>query len=296
MSTYPPIYPPFYPTTDPPPPPVLEQLLVNGVDLGSYCYMTTDVSGLLSVPGRRGEDSAMPGRHGRIRTPGKRFDASEIVLPMWVVGARPDGTPPAGGEAREFFRRRDDLLRLFYADDVVLSWRRSDGVTLTTSVEVVDVMDFTRRWAEPLAQVSIALRLVDAFWTEDADVAQTITGITGTSANLTLFQGSTAPIADAVIRFIGPVNNPRLAVGERWVQFNGVIPAGRELVLECEHWRASSGAGPVWAPQITQVYREPGPCWLEFPPSLAPLTATFTHTGGGNASVEIAGQRRFLTA
>ena len=296
MSTYPPIYPPFYPTTDPPPPPVAEQLLINGVDLGSYCYMTSDVSGLLSVPARRGEDEVVPGRHGRIRTPGKKFDAGEIVLPMWIVGARPDGSPPAGGEEREFFRRRDDLLRLFYGDDPELSWRRPDGTTLTTRVEVVDVMDFTRRWAQPLAQVSVALKLVDAFWREDVDVAQTITGVTGTTTDLTLFQGATAPIADAVLRFIGPVNNPRLAIGDRWVQFNGTIAADRELVLECGHWRASTGVGDPWSPQITQIYREPGPCWLEFPPSPGPLTAVFTHTGGGNASVEIAGQRKFLTA
>lgn len=296
MSTYPPVYPPFYPTTSPPPPPVPEQLLVNGIDLGSYCFMTSDVSGLLTVPPRRGDDSVVPGRHGRIRTRGKRFDAGEIVLPMWIVGARPDGTPPVGGEEREFFRRRDELLRLFYADDVVLSWRRPDGTTLTTAVEVVDAMDFTRRWAEPLAQVSVALRLVDAFWREDVDVSQTITGATGTTANLTLFQGSTAPIADATITFHGPVNNPRLAIGDRWVQFNGVIAGGRQLVLECGHWHASPGVGAVWSPPVTQIYREPGPAWFEFPPSPGPLTASFTHTGGGVASVEIAGQRQFLTA
>lgn len=296
MSAYPPIYPPFYPTPPPPPPPLAERLLVNGVDLGSYCFMTTDISGLLSAPGKRGDNAVVPGRHGQIRRAGKRFDANEIVLPMWVVGARPDGSIPVGGMAREFYHRRDELLALFHSDEVALAFRRPDGVEVTSSAEVVDVLDFTRRHADPLAQVSVALKLTDPFWADTQTSSQTITGVTGTSVPLTAFQGSTAPIADAVITFYGPVNNPQLAIGERWVRFNGVIGAGRELALEVGHWRASSGAGAAWSPDRRQVFREPGPAWLEIPPSAEPLTATFTHTTGGSATVEIAGRRKFLTA
>jgi hypothetical protein len=295
MSLYPPFYPPAYPTAAPPPPPVLEQLLVNGVDLGSYAFMTTDVSGLFTVPALRGDNATVPGRHGAIKTPGKRFDTNEIVLPMWVLGARPDGTIPAAGEGRTFYERKGELLQLFHAEEVVLQFRRPDGLELTASAEVVDVMDFTRRYAEPLAKVAVALRLLDPFWADVVDVSQTIVGATGTTANLTAFAGSTAPIADARVTFFGPVSNPQLSVGQRWVRFNGVIPSGRELLLEVGHWRASSGSGAAWSPPVTQIYREPGPAWLEIPPSYAPQAATFTHTGGGVASVEIAGNRKFLT-
>lgn len=292
---YPPFYPPVYPVK-PAEPPIPEVLLVNGVDLGSYCYMTSDVSGLLTVPGKRGDDVVVPGRHGAIRAPRKRFDVAEIVLPMWVVGCRPDGSIPSTGRMeREFYRRRDELLQLFHAESVELTFTRADAVTLSTSVEVVDVMDFTRRWAEPLAQVSVALRLTEPFWTESQDVSTTITGISGSTGVLTAFAGSTAPISDAVITFFGPVNNPKITIGERWVQYNGVIGSGRQLVLECEHWRATSGSGTTWSPDVRQVYREPGPAWLEVPASRAGVTATFTHSGGGTASVEIAGQRKFLS-
>lgn len=292
---YPPFYPPLYPF-NPPPPAVPERLLVNGVDLGSYAFMTSDISGLLTAPALRGDDVAVPARHGRIRTSGKRFDMNEVVLPMWVVGARPDGTIPPVGMSRTFWRRRDELLQLFHADEVTLQFRRPDGLELTTSAEVVDVLDFTRRFDEPIAQVSVALRLLDPFWADVQTTSQTITGVTGTSVALTAFLGSTAPITDARITFFGPVNNPQLAIGDRWVRFNGVIAAGRELVLEVEHWRASSGAGAPWSPDRRQVFREPGPAWLEIPPSTEALTATFTHTTGGSATVEIAGRRKFLTA
>ena len=292
---YPPFYPPVYPVT-PAELPITEVLLVNGVDLGSYCYMTSDISGLLTVPAKRGDDVVVPGRHGAIRHPRKRYDVGEIVLPMWVVGCRPDGSVPSHGRmGREFFRRRDELLQLFHADTVELTFTRADGVALSTSVEVVDVMDFTRKWAEPIAQVSVALRLTEPFWTETQDVSTTITGVTGTTRTLMGFAGSTAPITDAVITFYGPVNNPKLTIGDRWVQYNGVIAAGRQLVLECEHWRASSGTGSSWSPDVRQVYREPGPCWLEIPASDAGVDVIFTHTTGGSASVEISGQRKFLS-
>lgn len=293
MSLYPPFYPPQYPTIQVLPP-VKEQLLVNGIDLGSYCYMTSDISGLFTAPDRRGDDVAVPGRHGRIKTPGKKFDAVDTVLPMWIVGCRPDGTIPAGGAGREFYRRRDELLQLFYADVLELSFRRPDGTTRTTTAEVSDVLDFTRRQVQPVAQVNVALTLLEPFWTELLDVSQTITGTDGTTVNLTAFTGSTAPIADATVTFFGPVSNPQLAIGERWVRYNGVIATGKELVLECGYWRANAGDGAAWDPDERQVYREPGPAWLEIPPSYGPLSAAWSHTGGGSASVEIAARRRFL--
>src|SRR5690606_12812904 len=149
--------------------------------------------------------------------------------------------------------------------------------------------------AAPLARVSVALSPIAALWTVDADVSQTITGPTGTSTPLTVFAGSTAPIADARITFFGPVSNPKLTIGDRWVQFNGVIGSGRELLLDCGQWDASSGSGATWSPDERQVFREPGPAWLEIPPSDSPVSVTFTHTGGNVASVEIAGRRKFLT-
>jgi hypothetical protein len=274
-----------------------EALTVNGVDIGSYAYMTTDVSGLFTVPARRGEDDVVAGRHGVVTRPHRKFDAAEIVLPMWVVGALADGSIPVdSNEQDEFYKRRDELLNLFYADNTVLAFTRPDGTTRSTRVEVAEVLDFTRRYAEPLAQVSIALKLPDVFWRDTAEVSQTITGATGTVEALTVFAGSTAPIADTRITFFGPVSNPRISIGERWLQYNGIITAGRELILEAGSWSASSGAGELWAPNVRQVYREPGPAWLELPPSQSPLQVTFTHTGGDvGASVEFAGRKAYLS-
>jgi hypothetical protein len=273
--------------------PARETLTINGVALDTYALLLTDVSGLMVSPPLRGENTTVAGRHGVLQRPGKRFAAAELVLPLWVNGARPDGSVPSGSAAVEFFQRRDELLQLLHSDPLVLAYTRPGGVTVEGRCELVEALSFARAGVGAEAEVSVALTLLDPFWSDTEDSAQTITS--GSPVELTAFAGSTAPIADARITFFGPVNNPRLAIGSRYVQFNGVIGEGRELLLDCGHWRASSGAGDDWSPPVTQIYREPGPAWLEISPSSGPLMATFTHSGSGSASVEIAGRRKFLT-
>lgn len=294
---YPPFYPPAYPIS-PVPDPVPEQLTAGGLLLNNGTWSEVEgLETLFVVPGRRGENVVVPGRHGVIQTPRKRYDAVEVVIPMHVKGVnRGNGVMPPRPAAR-LHENIDYLLRVFHQETVQLEYRRDDEIarSVTAELSADPVVAVRERSSPPLARVSVALTLLDPFWVEAQDVAQTITGATGTNTQLNLFAGSTAPIADAQITFYGPVSNPQLSIGERWVRYNGVIPAGRELVLECEHWRANPGNGTAWDPDERQVFREPGPAWLEIPPSPDPLTVTFTHTGGGTASVELAGRRRFLT-
>jgi hypothetical protein len=293
---YPPFYPPAYPLSAPPAA-VPEQLTANGLDLNTAWCRVEGLESLFVAPARRGANAIVPGRHGVIYSPYKRYASSEVVVPIHVLGVREDGAivPRAAAHLHENI---DRLLHVFHDGVVQLQYTRGDGSSRSARAELLAdplVIERERAWP-PLARMSVSLQVLDAFWTETEDVGQTITGATGVTASLTAFAGSTAPIADARLTFHGPVSNPRLAIGDRWVQFNGVISAGQVLVLECEHWRASSGNGAEWSPDPRQVYREPGPAWLEIPPSYEPLTATFTHTNVGSATVEIAGNRRFLTA
>jgi hypothetical protein len=258
--------------------------------------MTSDISQLLTVPTRRGENAVVPGRHGVIRTRNKKFEPGEIVLPMAIIGCRADGIVPFGSDdVTEFFKRRDELLRIFYADEVALRFTRPDGRVTEAICEVSDVIDFTRIGAEPLARINVALRIIGAFWRDVEPVSQTITGVTGTTVTLTEFANATAPMSDLTITFTGPVNNPRLQHGSAWLQYNGVIATGRELVLGSEHWTASPGFGLEWQPDLRQVFREPGPRWLELDPTETPFQIRFDHTGGGVATCEIAGRRAYLS-
>lgn len=273
-----------------------EALTINGVSLASYAFMTSDISGLMRVPERRGDNVVVPNRHGRIQTVGKKFDANEVVLPLWVVGADPvtGALPTLAEELEEFFVRRDQLLQLLYANPMTLAYTRPDGHVVQARGEVVDVLDFTRRYAEPLAQVSVAIELIDAFWEDAASVSQNVVGPTGTEVELTAFAGATAPISDTVITVFGPCNNPMFTHGSQWVRYNGVVNAGQQLQIDIGSWIVGPGTGTIWLPEIRNVEQgRPGP-WFEIDPATVPYSVTFTHTTGVSATATISGRRKYL--
>lgn len=270
-----------------------ETLTLNGVPVDTYALMLTDMSGIMVSPGRRGSNVVVPGRHGVIRTPQKRFDAAELILPLWVNGCLPDGSIPVDSTARrEFFKRRNELLLLLYSDPLILEYTRADGHAVSAAAEVVEVLDFAQNGIDPEAQVSVALTLPGAFWQDSDSVSQTVTGATGTEQELTAFAGATAPMAELTLTFNGPVNNPQVAAGDRWVKYADVISSGRQLVLNTGSWTLGPGTGSAWTPDPRKIQFGPGPTWWEINPGVG--SANFTHTGGGSASMTIAGRRKYL--
>lgn len=276
-----------------------EALTVNGVSLDTLCYGLTDSSKIFTVPARRGRDVVVPGRHGAIRTRNKRFDVGQYVLPLWIAGSNPDGTVPAGSsEAVEFYRRRDELLNVFYSTDVLVAFTRPDGRTVQAHCEVDDVIDFTRRFDEPIAKIAVGLTNTAAFWADESPVTQTITGQSGVTEKLTAFAGATAPITDLTLTFPGAVNNPRLEHGARIFEFGATVTASQQLVVGTGNWTVSSGTGTVWSPNLRQVVFAPGPEWFSLDPSTSPFAVTFRHTTGAGvaASATITGRRTYLAA
>lgn len=268
-----------------------EALTVNGVSLASLAYMLGDISGINTSAPRRGENILVPGRNGALLVPRKKYDTAEIVLPLFIAGCLPDGSVPAGSSAlKEFFARRDELLRLFAADTVQLDYT-SDGIMFRRAVcEVVDVLDFTRRGAQPEAQVSVALRILDAFWSDVADVAQTFTGTTGLSGSLTAFESATAPM-DALKVTFGPGSNPRVTQGAVWLQYSGVIGAGQTVVIDSGTYLVT-GTGGITASRTNVTHSGEQRLFVLVPGN--PPQVVFTHTGGGSASVTFTGRRKYL--
>lgn len=270
-----------------------EAFTINGVSLDTYAYMLTDISGTMSTPARRGSNATVPGRHGAIRTP-KRFDVSQVVLPLWVNGALPDGSVPGDTTAANlFFTNRDALLKILQAPTLLLAYARPDGTSRSAYAESAEVLEFARIGAGPEAKVSVALTLYEGFWFDTLAVSQGITGTTGTIQALTAFNGATAPMADLTLTF-GPCNNPQINVGDSFVKYNGVIATGRQLVINAGNWTVNSGTGAAWQPDLRQIEFGPGPRWFELDPTVAPFEAEFVHTGGGSATVTINGRRRYL--
>lgn len=273
-----------------------EDVTLNGVSLDSLAYLLTDVSQLFTTPAKRGRNQTVPGRHGTIRTPNKRYTEAEYVLPMWVAGSLPDGSiPTSSSAAREFWKRRDELLRILSAPTVLVQFTRPDGLRVEARCEATETLDFTRHGDESMAEVKVVLTNTDAFWTDASPVTQNITGPTGTTQELTEFASASAPMTDLRVTFQGPVNNPQLLHGTKSVQYQGVIPSGRQLVLNTKTWTPSPGTGAAWSPDLRQVSFFPGPPWFELDPSVSPFAVTFNHTGGGSASCSITGPRAYLS-
>lgn len=270
-----------------------ESLTVNGISLATRSVMLTNTSGLMTAPGRRGENIQVPGRHGRIPTRSKRYEQGELVLDLWVDGVLADGTIPGGSTAlRQFELRRDEILRAFHADTVVVDFTPDSGVTRRALCEVVDVMDFSRVGAEPLARVSVALVVPGAFWFELTDQTHTATLANGGSTSATPFAGATAPMDELVLTF-GPGNNPELGQGAVFFAYDGVIGAGQTLAVNTATWTASGTGGLVV--DYSKLRHGGSPRWFEMTPDDPAPTLSLIHTGGSPMQVTVVGRRKFLT-
>lgn len=274
-----------------------ETLTANGFNLRQPWCDIEDLSPLLVTGGRRGDNVTIPGRHGVIRSAHKRYTDARPQLPMRVTGVDPNTGLLVADGVTQLHRNLDTLLTVFHTDTVLLQHTRNDATSRSAYVELAsDPSVATReRSLPPMSRVQFDLILWDAFWFDTDAVSQIIAGTTGTTAALTTFAGATAPMSELTLTFTGPVNNPQLNFGLGFVKYNGVVAAGRQLVIDTGTWQVSPGTGTLWSPDPRQIEFAPGPRWLELDPTVSPFSVQFFHTGGGSASCSIGGRRRYLT-
>lgn len=278
-----------------------EALRANGINLNSLASNVEDISAILRTAKRRGENIAVPGRHGLLRVPNKLYDMADFVLPFHVLGVDPGTGQVLGGDAEvtAFYARADELTRLFGSDLITLEHTLPDGSVRRALAETTDVMEWTREPGSPLfGRVSVALRLPEAFWADTAPTTVTFTGTNGTHRVLSEFAAATAPMDELVITWTGPINNPELSqpAGGVYVAYDGVIPAGRKLVVDTAAWRLDPGDGTPWTPDYRAFRRggSAGGRWFQLMPEPAGPEVIFVHTTGGSAGCTIAGPRKYL--
>lgn len=268
-----------------------EVLTVNGVPLNTLAYNVSTFTGRIRVPGRRGADGIVPGRHGSIRSPGKRYEAAEVVLTMWVLGADVDGLIPTSSSSRQLlFANVDTLTRLFGASTVVLLQTRPDGTQRRLEGEVTKVIDFTTMAGATRAEFAVTVSSWMAFWEDTVDVAADITGEGVLSAPG--FAAATAPCDELVVTLHGPCSNPKIESGGVWVQYGFVIPTGQAIVLNCRTWELSGIGGLV--PNYGLVTHSGDARWFVLAPGTPP-TFTLTDTSPNPVRVQLVGRRKYLT-
>lgn len=274
-----------------------ELITANGFSLRQPWCDVEDFGPLFAAPAARGDNQLVPGRHGTVRTPNKRYTDTRLTLPVRVLGVDPVTGGFVSDGVSQLHTNRDTLLRVFHADTILLEHTLPNGESRSVNAELMGEPSAATRARSypPMSRIEFDLCLWEGFWFDTDAVSQIITGPTGTVAALTTFASATAPMADLTLTFTGPVNNPQVNFGTGFVKYNGVVASGRKLVIDTGTWQVSPGTGTVWSPDPRQVEFAPGPRWLELNPSVSPFEVTFFHTGGGSASFALEGRRKYLT-
>lgn len=275
-----------------------ETLTANTVNLLTKATRVEDLAGLYGAPARRTKNLLVPGRHGELRVPRKLYGPGALPLKMSVMGVdKTTGVVPGGSSTeKEFQARVDELLAIFAADTITLDHTLPDASVRRIIAELAQSpLLFAPQVAQyRFGQLVVELTAPYPFWTDTAATTATMTGATGAVLSLAGFAGATAPMDQLTITF-GPCSNPQLIQGNTSVAYNGVIAAGQELVINTGTWSLSTGTGSAWTPDYSKVSYSPGPQWWFIDP-LQALSATFSHTEGGSATVTVVGPRAYLTA
>jgi hypothetical protein len=273
-----------------------ETLLVNGQDIMQCSSaFTADLSSVVSVPPKRTANVTVPGKHGAVRVPRKLYAPSVMAMTIWVRGMNADGTFPPGGQRDKVFYQNLDALLQMFSGTVSLEHVMPDATSRVISAEVLDAIDFTRyAWSsESTGKIGVTLSAVDPFWRDPAPAdAAAITASSSTTVQLADFASSTGPIEDAVITFVGPCNNPKLASGDWWVQYGDSLGAGESIAVDTGAWTLQ-GAGGLTADYSKLTHAGIGP-WFALEPAPGGPVVTFSVTGGGTGTCGISARNSFL--
>lgn len=270
-----------------------ETFSVNGVVLNTMAKNISSITGRLRAPAHRTGNIVIPGSHGEVWVPNKKYQANTLALPMWVVGCNDDGEIPEGSnKRREFFKRVNELVTLFKSPDLLdVQWTQEDGSVRQCYAESTDVLDFTTD-ASPKGLVGVILTIPAAFWQDLVDRTQTFSGNIAT-AEPTQFQGGSAPMEELVYRLEGPWTNARAEFSDdTFFQYNASIPAGQALIVNCAEWELSGTGGLI--PDYTKLEHDgEDPVWGALPASAAAITLSGSDRTSAT-SFTITGKRKFL--
>lgn len=275
-----------------------ETWTVNGTDLRSLAWRIEKGDGLASTPPLLDLDTAIPGRHGVLASARQLYGPGQLVLNMWVKGVdATTGLIPGGStDVDQYHARVDTLAKLFSAATLTVVHTLPNGTARQAVGRLTGSVDFTREVSSPqFGRFSVAIRLHDPFWTDTSSQTQTVTLSTGATASLTSFAAATAPMDDLTLTFTAQ-SNPALeqpAAGIL-IAYDAVISSGRQLTVNCDTLQLGIGSGSSWTPDVTRL-RFVGSRGFELQPQAAGITVKLSHTGGGTASVTVAGRRKYLT-
>jgi hypothetical protein len=259
-----------------------EILTVNGVVLNTLAKNVESLAGRLRTPAFRTENIVVPGRHGALRTPNKKFDQNVIQLPMWVIGCDDNGQIPSDSNARiEFYARVDELSRLFKGsiDELDIRHTLPDGSIRQIFGDAMDVFDWTTT-AAPTGLFAVNILAYYPMW-QDIKISTLELAAAGATASFnSKFGNATAPMEAMAYKLTGPWLNPVLTFADgSWVAYDVNLLAGQTVTIDSGTWTLTGGGGHVV--DYTKIRHDGGDDrWATLPPTSQIITL-----GGSNRTV-----------
>lgn len=281
-----------------------ETLSVNGVVLNTLAKNIESLTGRLRMAALRTENITVPGRHGTIRTPNKRYEEGTIVLPMWVRGTDDDGAIPTTTR-QQFIANVDALTQLFRPGAGLLTVIHTlpDATQRQVLAECTEAIDFSvLGGGNPLGKFSVSLKVPSVFW-QDVSASSLSLSLT-LDGDLTGLAGTTAPIDDSSWVITGPFTYLKVEAkyngssldDPMYFEYTGTVTTGQTLTINCDTWKLTGAGGLVV--DYSKLYHTGGARWLTLVagPVGTPPEAKLTLTGsiGGTTTVTLNARRKFL--
>jgi hypothetical protein len=259
----------------------MDGLTFGGLDIASPAISAVDLSGLLHVPERVGENVPVPGRHGTVRAPGKTYGGRLAPFEVQITGRRPDGTraPDPDVQLAENLRALGRVLAL---DAAPLVHTFGDGTSRQVLAECRAAVSAERGRSGHIVKGRLVFESHEAFWRAQAPTTAGPFTLAHNGVRLLAeFALSDAPIDDAVLTF-GPGPAPTLVdVGTgAWVAYDAVIPAGRTLVLDVATHHGYGTGGLVFDRRLLRTSSSGGRWLVLTPTATAAPSVRLTHSGG----------------
>lgn len=280
-----------------------ETLSVNGVVLNTLAKNISSLTGRLRAPALRTDNITVPGRHGTIRVPNKRYEEGQVILPMWVRG-NDDDENNVGRST--FYTNVDTLTQLFRpgAGTLTVIHTLPDGTQRRCIAECTEAINMTMtaggEW--PYATFSVALRVPSVFWedtsTTSIDLAHNFNG------SVTQLSGTTAPIEDAVFTIYGPCTSATVEARYNggamedplYFTYSGTIGTGQTLVVNSGTWKLTGTSGLVV--DYTKMFHTGSSRFLTIAPGPVggnpQLKVTMANAVSGTSKVNVTARRKYL--
>lgn len=237
-----------------------EQWTYAGVNLETVGVSRVKLlSAVDGLPNRAGANVAIPGRQGRA----ERYQAADER----VIGL---GLTIEGATRAALDDNLDAILGALGTEGrQTLTRTLADGGTRTIQAEIVNALA-VRYESDRLATAVVEL-LAEPWWTIGS-LTQVVSAISSSLHVFEIDNPGTAEHTAATIYLNGNITNPKLTIGDVWLQYTGAVTG--TLTWNCGTFTTDGGYG------VGNVSHGGSPYWMVIPPGVSEATLTGSSISG----------------